>query len=233
MTDLDGNVMADATGNPGFPGFGAMTASTSLGFVAAMQERGIPVTYAYISDAHDDRQTDRAFGPGQAGYVQALERYDRAFGQFFSRLNKTGITPANTLFVFTADEGDRFVGGPPSPAGCDGVHVACTYQQIGELDASLSGLLSTVPPYSTGTPVPSLSVHGDSAPTVYLDGNPRQTDSVTRTLERAAGHIQAVNPITHDTDRVTNFLAGTAAMRNLHMLTSDPRQSDVHAVCAP
>ncbi len=233
LTDLDGNVIADARGNPGFPGFDSMSATVSLGYVAAMQERGIPVTNAYISDLHDNHAAGRAFGPGEAGYVQALKQYDSAFGKFFARLAQHGITRDNTLFTFTADEGDHFSGGPPSPVGCDGVTTPCTYQQIGELNANLSGLLAAVAPYSTGTPVPKLSVHSDSAPTVYLDGNPSQTDlALTRTVERASGHIQAVNPITHETDHVTSLLAGVAAMRNLHMLTSDPARNPTFTLFA-
>jgi hypothetical protein len=232
VKDLNGNVIADSRGNPGFPGFDAMSASTSLGYLATMQERGVPVTYAYISDAHDSHQGGGAFGPGQAGYVKALKSYDDAFGRFFERLRQDGITKDNTAFLFTSDENDHFVGGAPSPVGCDGVTTPCTYQQIGELNANLSGLLSTVPPYSTGTAVPTLSVHSDSAPTVYIDGNPSQTDAVTRTAERAAQHIQAVNPITHDTDHVAMFLAGTTAMRNLHMLTGDPSRSPTFTLFA-
>lgn len=45
-----------------------MSAAVSLAYVAAMQEAGIPVTYAYISDAHDFHgvagNAHNAFGPG-------------------------------------------------------------------------------------------------------------------------------------------------------------------------
>ena len=57
-----------------------------------------------------------------ADYVTALHNYDAAFATFFNRLQADGINKNNTLFVVTADEGDHFVGGPPSPANCDGVH---------------------------------------------------------------------------------------------------------------
>src|SRR5262249_10065654 len=72
MTDLDGNVIQDSTNHVGFPGFDGMEASVSLSWVAQMQEHGIPVTYAYISDAHDGHGTSGsihfAYGPGEAGY---------------------------------------------------------------------------------------------------------------------------------------------------------------------
>ena len=50
------------------------------------------------------------------GHATALAAYDDAFNKFFTRLSADGITRDNTLFVFTADEGDHFVGGAPSPA---------------------------------------------------------------------------------------------------------------------
>ena len=233
-TDLNGNVIADATGNPGFPGFDSMSASVSLGYAAAMQEHGVPVTYAYISDAHDNHRTGFAYGPGEAGYLAQLKAYDDAFGKFFARLQSDGITRANTLFTFTSDEGDHFAGGQGSPAGCDGVHVPCTYAKIGELNASLDRLWALVPPFSNagGPSVPSVQVHSDSAPTIYVDGNPGQKDAGVRALEQASRHIEGVSPITGETDRITNFLAGTAEMRNLHMLTGDPRRNPTFTLFA-
>jgi hypothetical protein len=47
-----------------------------------MQEAGVPVTYGYISDAHDKHPTGPAYGPGEAGYVAALKSYDNAFAAF-------------------------------------------------------------------------------------------------------------------------------------------------------
>jgi len=46
-----------------------MEATVALSYAATMLEAGIPVVYAYISDAHDDHAIGQAFGPGQAGYV--------------------------------------------------------------------------------------------------------------------------------------------------------------------
>ena len=45
--------------------------------------------------------------------MRQLHDYDTAFGKFFTRLATDGITTANTLFVFTVDEGDHFAGRPP------------------------------------------------------------------------------------------------------------------------
>lgn len=220
LTDLDGNVIQNSHGNIGFPGFDGMSASVSLSYVAAMQEHGVPVTYAYISDAHDNHTSPTAFGPGQAGYVAQLKAYDEAFGKFFARLASDGINSSNTLFVFTADEGDHFVGGPPSPANCDGVTVPCTYSQIGEINANLAGLLAT----EQGVTTP-FTVHSDSAPTIYITGNPARDAAVTRQFDQALGKITAVNPITGNTDTVTNFLADSVEMQLLHMITADPART--------
>ena len=116
MTDLNGDVITDQNGHVGFPGFDGMEATVSLAWVAQMQEAGIPITYAYVSDAHDGHGTSGAihfaYGPGEAGYVQQLKDYDTAFQKFFDRLAADGIDQSNTLFVFTVDEGDHFAGTP-------------------------------------------------------------------------------------------------------------------------
>src|SRR6202035_3035585 len=126
-----------------------------LGYIAAMQEHGVPVTYAYISDAHDDHGVDgsgqTAFGPGQAGYTAQLAAYDQAFASFFSRLAADGIDQSNTLFVFTVDEGDHFVGGTPTPATCDGINTPCDWtNQIGEVDVNIDTLVSNELPTVAG-----------------------------------------------------------------------------------
>jgi len=220
ITDLNGNVIQSPTGNIGFPGFDGMEAPVSLAYVADMQEHGVPVTYAYISDAHDAHPNGPAYGPGQAGYVAALKSYDNAFATFFTRLAKDGINKNNTLFVFTADEGDHFVGGPANPPGCDGVNIPCTYSQIGEVDGNMAGLLAT----QQGITTP-FKVHADSAPVVYITGNPARTDPVTRAFERATGQLTAVNPYTSNTDQLTQFMADPVELKLLHMITADPART--------
>ena len=221
LTDLNGNPIQDSHGNPGFPGFDGMNASVSLSYVAAMQEHHVPVTYAYISDAHDNHTPGgTAFGPGQAGYVAQLKAYDEAFGKFFARLAHDGINSSNTLFAFTSDEGDHFVGGAPTPANCDGVNIPCTYSQIGEINGNLSGLLVT----QQGVTTP-FTVHADSAPTIYITGNPARDAAITRQFEQALGKLTAKNPITGNTDRLTNYLADPVEMQLLHMVTADPART--------
>jgi hypothetical protein len=227
LTDLNGSVIQDPSGHVGFPGFDGMAAKVSLSYVAAMQEHGIPITYAYISDAHDAHPSGPAYGPGQAGYVAALKAYDDAFGKFFNRLAADGINQSNSLFVFTSDEGDHFAGGPASPAGCDGVTTPCTYAKIGEVNANFTGLLAT----EQGVTTP-FNMHSDSAPTVYINGNPARDSSTVRTFERATSALTATSPITGNTDNITRFLADPVEEQALHMVTSDPARTPTFTLFA-
>ncbi|HWZ09358.1 MAG TPA: hypothetical protein VNY53_20880, partial [Bradyrhizobium sp.] len=220
VKDLDGNVIADAFGHPGFPNIFNPTATQSLGYAATMLEAGLPVVYLEIADAHDNRSGPGTFGPGEAGYVAQLKSYDTAFGKFFARIAAHGITKDNTLFVVVPDENDHFVGGPPSPANCDGLTVPCTYANRGEIDAVLNRLLLTQRANAT-----AFSVHSDDAPTVYINGNPAPTDAVTRTLEHDLDALTATNPITGNTDKLSKLLADQAEMKLLHMVTASPART--------
>jgi hypothetical protein len=180
------------------------------------------VTYGYISDAHDDHGTAGnihfAFGPGEAGYVQQLHDYDVAFQQFFDRLAADGINKSNTLFLFTVDEGDHFAGDQPSNPGCDGINTACTYNRVGEINANLSAMIRTQ--YGDLTP---FSVHSDSAPNVYITGNPSQTAPATRNLEREMAQLHWTNPYTGSVqNNIMVALADKTEMKTLHMITADP-----------
>jgi hypothetical protein len=227
MTDLNGNVIQDASGHIGFPGFDGMEATVSLSWVAQMQEAGIPVTYAYVSDAHDGHgnagNIHFAYGPGEAGYTQQLHDYDMAFQKFFDRLAADGINKSNTLFVFTVDEGDHFVGDAPTPTGCDGVTTACNYNRVGEINADLRRMVYTQFGDST-----LFSVHSDDAPTVYVNGTAAQpirdqTDPVVRNLEREMAGLNWLNPYTGQVENnIMVALADHTEMNTLHMVTADP-----------
>ncbi len=244
VTDLDGNVINDGSGNIGFPGFDP-SASQTLGYVATMLEAGIPVVYAYIADAHDNHFTfSGSYGPGEAGYVQQLHDYNVAFGKFFARLQGDGITKDNTLFIITSDENDHFAGQFGVPQGCDGINTPCTYQRIppagfascdgdsvacastvpplGEVGADLRSLLLTEFP---GVVPPAFSVHSDSAPTVHVVGQPSAMSSVTRKLERNMAALKAFDPIKGDNVPVMAAMADPAEMALLYMVTADPART--------
>ena len=238
LVDLDGNPVTDTKGNPGFPGFGGISAAQTLSYVAAMAENGVPVIYSYISDAHDNHtpatfpgnlygpaicKTDPeqgALGSGDPCYEAQLAAYNEAFGKFFARLAKDGINPQNTLFVITADEGDHFVGGPPTPATCDGVTVTCSYDKLGEIDVNMTGLMATEENITA-----PFDIQFDMVPVFYVNGNPPVGDPLARSFERAAANLTAVSPITGNTDNLTEALADPVELKLLHMITGDPQRT--------
>jgi pyruvate-formate lyase-activating enzyme/TusA-related sulfurtransferase len=233
VTDLDGNAITDPFSNkPGFPTDFDPSATASLGYAAKMLEAGVPVVYAYVADAHDPHHPDtpnagsanpnsgHAYGPGEAGYVAALKTYDQAFGQFFARLKTDGIDETNTLFVVVPDENDHFVGGPPSPANCDGLTTPCTYAKTGEIELSIDRVL--LAQRMNNTP---FSVHSDDAPNVYINTNPGATATLTRTMENDVNALVATSPITGNTDKLSKLLADRAEMKLLHMITASPQRT--------
>lgn len=220
----------DLNGKPlnGFPGFGGISAYQTLAYVAAMQENGVPITYSYISDAHDNHSGFGAFGPGQAGYVAQLKAYDDAFDKFFTRLAGDGIDQNNTLFVVTADEGDHFAGGPPTNPGCDGVTVPCLYtpgasgpNTIGEILTNIQALLGQEDATLDFTKTP-FDIHFDMAPVFYISGQPARDSAIARQFEHDAAALTAVNPRTGNTDTLTRYLADPVELKLLHMITADP-----------
>jgi hypothetical protein len=190
------------------------------------------IVYAYIADAHDNRSGPGTFGPGEAGYVAQLKAYDKAWGQFFARLAADGIDRTNTLFIITADENDHFVGGTPTPANCDGVTTPCTYvypntnppvRSVGELTSNLDSILLTQRGNQT-----EFLVHADDALTIYIDGNPKPTDALTRQFELDVAALTWVNPLpgkTGEVDKLARYLADPAEMKVLHMVTSSPART--------
>jgi len=220
VRDLNGNVIKDFQGKPGFPGYGGIIGVTGLAYTLDMQEHGVPVTYTYLSDLHDSEATGSPFGPGQAGYEQQLKAENKAFGEFFSQLAAHGITKANTLFVITSDEGDHFVGSQPTPANCDGVTIVCHYKRIGEVNVNLNGLLA-----SKGVKT-AFDVNADAAPVIYVHHQPGRTRPGVRTLERTFAGLRGFDLATGATGvPMTSFLADPVELRILHMITGDPKRT--------
>jgi DUF971 family protein len=229
VEDTSGNPIGGSTGC-GFPGFDGMTANNSLGYVAQMQEAGIPVTYAYISDAHDNHVLRRASGPGEADYKAQLAAYDAAFQAFFARLQADGIDRSNTLFVVTVDEGDHFAGGVGSPNGSDltYTHAACPQasvdavtpcpsDQIGEVNVRIGSVLPAGEP--------GFDIHFDDAPTFYVDGQPGRTDPAVRQLERDVWNARAPDPYAGDVVPIATALADPVEEKTLHMVNADPKRT--------
>jgi hypothetical protein len=224
VTNLNGAVIKDSNGNVGFPGYDGMTGPNALAYTLDMQTHGVPVTSTYLSDVHDSWTTGAGLGPGSATYESQLKQENAAFGKFFSGLAAHGITRANTLFVITADEGDHFVGGPPSPANCDGVTVPCTYKNVGEVDGNLTGMLA-----AKGITTP-FDVSADSAPIVYVHHQPAPAVPAVRSLEQTAGQLTADDLATGKTVKLINYEADPVEMNLLHMITGDPKRTPTTAL---
>jgi hypothetical protein len=238
VNDTADHPITDPFNHPGFPGFDGMPANVTLGYIAQMQEAGVPVTFGYISDAHDNHTNafpapsdpngvfPRASGPGETDYVHTLQSYDAAFGTFFKRLRDDGITSKNTLFVVTADENDHFAGGVSNDgtwthAFCNlDTSTSCPANQIGEVNANLRALLPSP------TTQPAFSVHSDSAPTVYVNGNPGPTNPTLRQLERDVSQAQALDPYVSDQKLpIALYLADKVGEKALHMQTADDQRT--------
>jgi hypothetical protein len=226
VRDLNGNVIKDPTGDIGFPGYDGLTGPVGLAYTLDMQTHGIPVTFTYLSDVHDNWSTGAGMGSGTPTYESQLHTENAAFGVFFARLAAAGITKANTLFVFTADEGDHFVGSSPSPASCNGVTVTCSYRKVGEVDGNLTGLLAA---HGVST---AFDAEADSAPIIYVHGQPARGSAPVRAMERAAAGLTADDLATGKTVPLTDYLADPVEMNILHMVTGDPKRTGTFALFA-
>ena len=254
LVDLNGNQINGAflTNHPGFPGFDP-TASQTLAYMADMLERGVNVVGGYIADIHGNHNQPQtpacnvknapgALGSGTKCYIQQAQYWNQAFGVFFKRLAADGITPQNSLFVFSSDEGDHEAGAnigralQPTPVNCDGAKVVgnivkpdvlCTYPTgtFGELSANISGMLAT----QTHNKTP-FSMENDTAPEFYVTGQPGPTSPGVRSLEHAVASLKALNPYTATTQPVTNYLADPTEEAILHMVNADPARTPTFAM---
>jgi hypothetical protein len=258
LVDLNGNQINGAFLNnyPGFPGFDP-TASQTLAYMADMLESSVPVVTGYIADLHGLQNIPSLDGPGGVCanapdalgsgtpcYVAQAQYYNAAFGTFFKRLAADGITPKNTLFIISSDEGDHEAGAnvgravQPTPAGCDGAtvsgdtvtpDVACNYASgtFGELDGNITGLLATEK--SDTTP---FSLEADTAPEFYVTGNPSAGSPVVRKLERDVSGLTAGNPYAGGTQDITNYIADPVEEGILHMVNADPARTPTFSLFA-
>ncbi|HEY4410085.1 MAG TPA: hypothetical protein VGO87_09390, partial [Acidimicrobiia bacterium] len=227
--------------NAGFPGF-SPTAAQSLAYVADMQEAGVPVTYMYISDAHDKKRNidapgfqtgctspGNALGPGDPCYKANLASYDAAFGKFFQRLADDGITPANTLFMFSAEENDHFAGAdvgraltPTCTGTPGGSDYQCSYNAttapVGEVSVNIHTLLAN----QQGDTTPFYSEpQGES---VYVTGG--ADDATIRQLQRHWGAATANNPYAGDANQpIVDYMADPTVEQLLHFTNADPNRT--------
>ncbi len=131
-----------------------------------------------------------------------------------------------------------------SPAGCDGIHTACTYVRLpagcdgdfvpctttnlGEVGVDMRSLLLTEAPTFT---VPSFSVHSDDAPTVYIAGNPGPVDLVTRAFEHNSASLEAFDPIVGTNVPLMKAMEILPKWPCLHMVTKDSAYANLGLFC--
>lgn len=251
LVDLSGNeIQGQFVHTAGFPGFGPITAAQSLAYSADLQEAGVPVTYAYISDLHERKfypgsahaptcttipsppgvAVGGGLAPGDPCYSFNAAQYNAAFTTFFNRLAADGITPANTEFVFTADEGDHFNGAnvgralQPTCSGTAGtLGYSCAYAagSVGEVSTSIHGLLTAQQSDSAAF------FNEPQGDTVYLNGQPSATDPTTRALESAFASAHVHDPYVSQSADVplTNFMADQEEEQLLHYVVADPSRT--------
>jgi hypothetical protein len=127
----------------------------------------------------------------------------------------------------------------PTPANCDGATVSgttvtpdvpCTYPAgtFGELAGNLTGLLAT----EKGDTTP-FSMETDTAPELYVTGNPSPASPEVRTLDRDVGSLTANNPYSgNPNETIANYLADPAEEAILHMVNADPARTPTLAMFA-
>ena len=222
----DRQPIKDRAGNCGFPGFDGALAKNTLGMVAQMQENGVPVTYAYISDAHDNHTLGRAPpGPGEADYKQQLADYDTAFAAFFSGSQATGSQEQHAL------RRHRRRGRPLRRR--DGHARSRTARSRTRTRVQV---LDRVPvePDRRGQREdrriapggePAYDIHCDDAPTFYVNGSPTRTDppSASSSVTSAGRRRRSVRRRRRGADR--GALADPVEEQTLHMVNTDPKRT--------
>jgi hypothetical protein len=249
--EIDGEYLTDY---PGFPGYDSINAAQALSYAADMLENGVQVTNIYMADLHGNQyipgmtacaNAPGALGSGSACFIDQAQYYNEAFGIFFKRLAADGITPKNTLFIVSSDEGDHEAGAnvgrtiQPTPATCDGATVSgdtvtpdvlCTYPSgsFGELDGNITGLLSE----EEGNTTP-FSLEADTAPEFYLTGNPGSDTTTVRGFEHAVAGLTADDPYSGNANqKLALELADPTEEAILHMVNADPARTPTLAMFA-
>jgi hypothetical protein len=106
------------------------------------------------------------------------------------------------------------------------VTITCSYGQVDEVDGNLTGMLA-----AKGITT-LFDVKADSAPIIYVHGQPARTASAVRTMERTAAGLTADDLATGQVVRLTNYLADPVEMNLLHMITGDPKRTAAFALFA-
>ena len=92
--------------------------------------------------------------------------------------------------------------------------------QIGEVDQNMKALVP-----AADLP-PAFDIHFDSAPTVYVAGQPARTDAGLRKFERDLAVATSVDPyVSSSPSPVMLYMADPVGQQALHMTNADPRRT--------
>jgi sugar lactone lactonase YvrE len=173
------------------------------------------------------RLSNDGIDPSNTLFIVSADEQDHFVGGPAAPAGCDGVT---TPCTYTYPNGYTPVGND-SPTGLN--------LSIGEVEADLTQLYqqqfpSLIPPSTSDSKGPNSGLtasgvfdwHYDMAPAVslnpYLASN---TPSFARQLERATAKLTATNPITGNTDHLTNYLVDNAGLNALHMITADPART--------
>ena len=137
--------------------------------------------------------------------------------------------------MISAEENDQFAGAnvgratQPTPAGCDGVTVACNYAD--RPDRRAAGEHQG----PARRPRPSAGTQFDIEPqgaAIYVHGQPAANDPTVRQLERdTARDDRPNNPYSGvNNEKITKYQAGALEQRVLHMQTADPLRTPTYTL---
>ena len=196
MTDLDGNTIQDANGHAASPastGCGRRTRSPTS---PRCRRPAIPVTYAYISDAHDGHGT-----PEHPLRIRAGRGRLRAAAARLRQGVRKVLRPAGRGRHQQDEHAVRVHRGrgrpfrrrrSRTPAGCDGVTTPCNYETASARSTPTSaGMICTQ--YGDTT---LFSVHSDDAPNVYVNGQPAPDRPRSAQPRTGDGRADWLNPYT-------------------------------------
>jgi len=252
--------------NNGFPGFDSETGNYTLGQLINMQKAGVPVTFGYLSGAHfchsattrEDHDTcpngnaeNRALGSGQAQYETILRQLNTDFTTFFDQAKSNGYDTSNSEFVLYSDENDAVPESAPINPTCDGVTVACQWDntgssgnsvqrtsggagQIGEvavnIDAALPAGDRTGPSgmgsyFLNNDTAPDFSLSPDTSADGTTTAPPGNSSPRVRQFERDLATVTTPDPFSASGTATKPFVvrqAGQTELSALHMITADP-----------
>ena len=227
----DGTDITDPAGNCGFPGFDGALAKNTLGEVAQMQENGVPVTFAYISDAHDNHTLRPRFGPGRGRLQAAAGRLRHGVRDVLPA--PRAATASTRATRSSSSRSTRAITSPAASAPRSRTARSPTRTRrarrpLADVPGEPDRRDHDEPEGARSRRAsPSFDLHFDDAPTIYVNGQPapersRRCASSSGTLGAATAFDPYVNGAAVP---IAQRLADTVEEQTLHMVNTDPKRT--------